>query len=111
MKFKSVFDNFKALSNGTDAFKCLKNICEALIIENNNSIENSALFLIYGFAKNYVLIYEDQEVTPEFASKAKNKLLDYMSELNSAIESKDPDMILSAMNNISRNHLQNSRIF
>ena len=75
MKFQFIFENFKALPNGTDAFKQLKILCEQEI-GNNNNLDNSALFLIYGFAKNYVLLYEDQEVTPEFAKKAKSTELE-----------------------------------
>ena len=51
MKFQFIFENFKALPNGTDAFKQLKILCEQEI-GNNNNLDNSALFLIYGFAKN-----------------------------------------------------------
>ena len=54
MKFQNIFENFQALSNGTDAFKQLKNQCEQSIKNSNNELEYTAIFLIYGFAKNYV---------------------------------------------------------
>lgn len=110
MKFQFIFENFKALPNGTDAFKQLKILCEQEI-GNNNNLDNSALFLIYGFAKNYVLLYEDQEVTPEFAKKAKSQLIDYMSELNIALISQDSNLILETLNNISKKYFKSSRVF
>lgn len=111
MKFQNIFENFQALSNGTDAFKQLKNQCEQSIKNSNNELEYSALFLIYGFAKNYVLLYEDQEVLPKFAEKAKNQLCDYMSELNTALITQKPEATLKVLNRISKNYFESSRIF
>ncbi|OIJ29364.1 MULTISPECIES: hypothetical protein [Acinetobacter] len=111
MTFQFIFENFKALSNGTDAFKQLKALCEQSISNDNNNLDSSALFLIYGFAKNYVLLYEDQEITPEFAKKAKNQLIDYMSELNTALISQDSNLILNTLNNISKKYFKSSKIF
>jgi hypothetical protein len=111
MKFQFIFENFKALSNGTDAFKQLKILCEKEIGNDDNNLDSSALFFIYGFARNYVLLYEDQEVNPEFAKKAKNQLIDYMSELNTALITQDSNLILDTLNNISKKYFKSSRIF
>src|SRR5690606_36803091 len=100
MKFQFIFDNFKALPNGTDAFKQLKILCEQEI-GNNNNLDNSALLLISEFAKNYVSLYEDQEVTPQFAKKARSQLIDHMSELNLALIILDSNLVLETLNNIS----------
>jgi len=56
-------------------------------------------------------LYEDQEVTPEFAKKAKSQLIDYMSELNIALISQDSNLILETLNNISKKYFKSSRIF
>ena len=84
MIFQSILTQFQTLSSGTDAFKQLKQVCEQSIPLATDSSEQTALFLIYGFAKNYVLLYEDQAVTSEFAQAAKQQLLDYMLKLDSA---------------------------
>ena len=111
MKFQFIFENFKALPNGTDAFKQLKILCEQEISKDDNNLDSSALFFIHRFAKNYVLLYEDQEVTPEFSQKAKNQLIDYMSELNTALISQDSNLILDTLNNISKKYFKSSKIF
>ena len=56
MTFQSIFENFQTLPNGTDAFKQLKNECEHAIKAAEAPLESCSLFLIYGFAKNYVLL-------------------------------------------------------
>ncbi|MGK9155851.1 hypothetical protein [Acinetobacter radioresistens] len=111
MTFQSILENFKAASNGTDAFKQLKVLCQQSISNVNNNLDSSALFLIYGFAKNYVLLYEDQEVNPEFAKKAKNQLISYMSELNTALITQDSHLVLKALNNVAEQYFRSSKIF
>nr|WP_314370471.1 hypothetical protein [uncultured Acinetobacter sp.] len=111
MIFQSVFENFQVLSNGTDAFKQLKVECEQSIKDSKDQLDYAALFFIYGFAKNYVLLYEDQAISPEFAKKAKDLLLRYMHDLNEALISQDTSLILSTLNQISKNHIESSKIF
>lgn len=111
MNFSTIFENFKILSAGTDAFKQLKNNCESALQKNTISLEHSSLFLIYGFAKNYVLLYEDEAVESEFASSAKEQLLSYMQILNNALQSNQSHIILEVQNKISYQYMQSSRIF
>lgn len=111
MIFPTLLKQFQNLSNGSDAFKQLKNQCEAHILNADSSLEKSTLFLIYGFAKNYVLLYEDQAVTAEFSAAAKTQLLGYMQQLNQAIETGDKALILDSLNQVTADYMQSSRVF
>ncbi len=111
MIFPSLLENFKALSSGTDAFKQLKQHCEAHILNSEYSLEHSALFFILGLSKNYVLLYEDQAITPEFAKTAKDQLLDYMQQLHDAIVTENKILILETLNKVTADYLHSSRIF
>lgn len=111
MNFSTIFENFKNLPSGTDAFKQLKNECEYALHIPSTEIDHSALFLIYGFAKNYVLLYEDEAVKSDFAHSVKQQLLTYMQMINDALLSKDSDLILKVQNNIAHHYMNSSRIF
>ena len=75
------------------------------------SAEQTALFLIYGFAKNYVLLYEDQAVTADFSNAAKTQLLTYMQQLNAALETQDKALILERLNQVTQDYMLSSRVF
>lgn len=109
--FSALLEQFQNLSSGSDAFKQLKNQCEAHISNADSHLEKSSLFLIYGFAKNYVLLYEDQGVTAEFSAAAKTQLLGYMQQLNDALQSADKSLILDALNQVTVEYMQSSRVF
>jgi len=111
MSFSVIFENFKNLSAGTDAFKQLKNECENALQAPNSSINQTALFLIYGFAKNYVLLYEDEAVESDFAQVAKQQLLNYMQTLNDALLNENTELLLLSQNQIIQHYMQSSRIF
>lgn len=111
MIFQSILTQFQTLSSGTDAFKKLKQLCEQNIPLATDSSEQTALFLIYGFAKNYVLLYEDRAVTSEFAQAAKQQLLDYMLQLDNAIQTGQKDQILDSLNQVTAEYMQTSRVF
>jgi hypothetical protein len=111
MIFQSILTQFQTLSSGTDAFKQLKQVCEQSIPLATDSSEQTALFLIYGFAKNYVLLYEDQAVTSEFAQAAKQQLLDYMLKLDRAIQTGQKDLILDSLNQVTADYMRSSRVF
>lgn len=111
MNFQSIFNDFQSASNGTDAFKQLKQQCEQAIQQQEQTHEYSALFLIYGFAKNYVLLYEDQAVTSEFALQAKQLLILYMVELNQALITQEARIILDRLNYVIKIYNQSSKIF
>lgn len=110
MYFSTIFEKFKTLSAGTDAFKQLKNECEQAL-QTSSDLDQTALFLIYGFAKNYVLLYEDEAVESDFAQSVKQQLLEYMQLLNDALQQKDLVLILQAQNQVTSQYMKSSRIF
>ena len=111
MVFQSLLEQFQALPFGTDSFKQLKNHCEQQIKTANLALEQTALFLIYGFAKNYVLLYEDQAVTAQFSNAAKTQLLTYMQQLNAALATQDKALILERLNQVTQDYMHSSRVF
>ncbi|MBP2546422.1 hypothetical protein [Acinetobacter guillouiae] len=111
MTFSILLEQFQNLPFGTDAFKQLKINCESQIAHSEADFEKTAIFMIYGFAKNYVLLYEDQAITAEFAAKAKNQLLGYMQQLDTAIQTQDRAIILNHLDQVTAHYMQSSRIF
>ena len=111
MNFSTIFGTFKSLSTGTDAFKQLKNECEQALNTSSIRTDQTALFIIYGFAKNYVLLYEDEAVESSFAQTAKQQLLNYMQILNDALQNGHAETILQSQNQVSQHYMQSSRIF
>lgn len=111
MNFQTILFSFKNQSTGTDAFKNLKNACEQSLKESQNTKEKAAVYLIYGFARSYVILYEDEAVTSEFANTSKSMLIDYMECLNEALLSKDDSAILNALNQVSDDYIKSSRVF
>ena len=111
MTFQAILSQFKSLSSGTEAFKQLKKDCEALILSGAATEESTALFLIYGFARSYVLLYEDDPVTSEFSQAAKQQLIVYMEQMNQAFQANDPAKILQAYNDVVQDYMKGQRVF
>lgn len=111
MNFQTILSSFKNQSTGTDAFKNLENACEQYLKQSPDLNEKSATYLIYGFARSYVILYEDEAVTTEFARASKETLMNYMSHLNEALLTQDDSLILSALNQVSNDYMQGSRVF
>lgn len=111
MTFSAILEQFQNLPFGTDAFKQLKINCESQIAHSESDFEKTAIFMIYGFAKNYVLLYEDQAITAEFASKAKSQLLEYMHQFNTALRTNSSQKILETYNQVTNHYMHSSRIF
>lgn len=111
MNFQTILLSFKNQSTGTDAFKELKNACEQSLKKPQNTKEKAAVYLIYGFARSYVILYEDEAVTSEFANTSKSKLIDYMECLNEALLSQNDSAILNALNQVSDDYIKSSRVF
>jgi len=111
MNFQTILLSFKNQSTCTDAFKDLKNACEQFLKESQNTKEKAAVYLIYGFARSYVILYEDEAVTSEFANTSKTKLIDYMECLNEALLSQNDSAILNALNQVSDDYIKSSRVF
>lgn len=111
MNFQTILLSFQNQSTGTDAFKDLKNACEQSLKESQNTKEKAAVYLIYGFARTYVILYEDEAVTSEFANTSKSKLIDYMEFLNEALLNQNDSAILDALNQVSDDYIKSSRVF
>lgn len=111
MNFQTILSSFKNQSTGTDAFKNLKNACEQYLKQSSNLNEKAAAYLIYAFARSYVILYEDEAVTTEFAQASKEALMNYMNHLNKALLTENHSTILSALNQVSNDYMQGSRVF
>ena len=111
MNFQTILSSFKNQSTGTDAFKNLKNACEQYLKQSSNLNEKAAAYLIYGFARSYVILYEDEAVTTEFAQASKATLMNYMNHLNEALLTENHSIILCALNQVSNDYMQGSRVF
>jgi hypothetical protein len=111
MNFQTILSSFKNQTTGTDAFKSLKIACEQSLKESPNLSEKAATYLIYGFARSYVILYEDEAVTSEFAQTSKQTLINYMHCLNEALLAQDDRAILNALNQVSHDYMNSSRIF
>ncbi|HFX6223094.1 hypothetical protein [Acinetobacter nosocomialis] len=111
MNFQTILSSFKNQSTGTDAFKNLKNACEQYLKQSSNLNEKAATYLIYGFARSYVILYEDEAVTTEFAQASKEALMNHMNHLNEALLTENHSTILSALNQVSNDYMQGPRVF
>lgn len=109
MSFKSAVDRFANSLPGTDAYVALRQDMQALIRSETSAA--AAYFLISGFAKTYVMLYEDQEVSPEFAEIGQKLMLNYLNKINAALEMHNKESLLAAMNEIIADYEQSKKIF
>lgn len=98
MNFSTAVHEFRQALPGTDAFKRVRVQCEQII---RNIPEHAAMCFVIGeFCRAYVLFYEDQEVSPEFAHQVKGQLLGYMDSLEAALHSNDERALSHALNQV-----------
>ncbi|VCU68937.1 hypothetical protein PIGHUM_00996 [Pigmentiphaga humi] len=109
MNFNDLIQRFAAQAPGTDSFLKVKE--GALALVSSDSRHAAAYFLIYGFARSYVILYEDQGIDPAFAETAKSQLLSYMTRLQEAFKSDAPADIVDAMNWIVLDYGLSGKIF
>lgn len=109
MKFSQVVENFSNCLPGTDAYVILRQ--EMLNLIKADPFAASAYFLISGFAKTYVMLYDDQEVKPEFAEESQHLMVSYLKVLEEALETGDKATLFEAMNAIVSNYEQSKKIF
>ncbi len=109
MNFSESIARFAGQAPGTDSFLDIKNAMQLLI--QQDPAHASGYFLIYGFARAYVLLYEDQGIAPEFAQAAKQQLLSYMQRLEQAFSTNDAGAQLEALNWIVNDYHQSDKIF
>lgn len=109
MTFSQAVNQFANGLPGTDAYSALKQSMLALI--SQDPLASSAYFLIAGFARTYVMLYEDQEIKPEFAKQSQQTLLGYLEIINKALQSGDKAKLLDAMNEVVNDYHKGSKIF
>jgi hypothetical protein len=112
-KFAMSFnDAVRVFSDGlacTDAYEELKTRC--LQLSKADPENAAAYFLVSGFARSYVLLYEEDAVPAEQAQRAKQQLTRYLEMLASSIMEGSPSARLSALNAVVLDYLQSDRIF
>ncbi|MES2511324.1 MAG: hypothetical protein V4625_15450 [Pseudomonadota bacterium] len=83
MNFQESAARFEAAESGTDSFKLLYKDAFRLMKEDAS---NAAFYFVVGVAAHgYVVQYEDQGVSPEFADKAKATLVGFNSKIATAL--------------------------
>jgi hypothetical protein len=109
MSFNDVVRGF---SNGiacTDAYEELKRSC--LQLSKTDPENAAAYFLVSGFARSYVLLYEEEAVPAELAQRAKRQMTRYLEMLASSIADGGASARLSALNAVVLDYLQSDRVF
>lgn len=85
MTFDEEASRFAAAESGTDSFKLLYKAAFALMTQEP---AHAAFYFVIGVAAhNYVLQYEDQGVTPEFADKSKAVVVGFNQRIAQALAS------------------------
>lgn len=100
------FSNWPAC---TDAYEELKDSCGQLA---RSDPENAAAYhLVAGFARAYVLLYDEEAVPEDLAQRAKRQLTRYLDMLASAMTDGGPSARLAALNAVVLDYVQSDRIF
>ncbi len=107
MDFKTITAEFAQTVPGTDAFLKVKQ--ESLELMNSDSANAAAYFLIYGFARSYVILHDDEGITTEIANAAQAQLLGYMKALEPNLG--DGQALLEAMNQIVLDYYGRRQLF
>jgi hypothetical protein len=109
MSFNDAVRSFSEWPACTDAYEALKNRC--LELARTDPDNAAAYFVVFGFARSYVLLYDEEAVPAELAERAKRQLMRYLEILASAIGDGSPSARLSALNAVAFDYLQSDRIF
>lgn len=96
MDFKTITAEFAQSVPGTDAFLKVKQ--QSLALMKGDPGNAAAYFLIYGFARSYVILHDDEGITAEVANAAQAQLLGYMQALEPVLG--QGQALLGAMNQI-----------
>ena len=85
MTFDEAASRFEIAESGTDSFKLLYKSAFRLMTDNP---ANAAFYFVIGVAAHgYVIQYEDQGVSPEFADKAKAIVVNFNKKIVQALAS------------------------
>lgn len=108
MNFKTVTAEFAQSTPGTDAFLRVKE--QALALMHADPQHAAAYSLIYGFARSYVILHDDEGITTDVADAAQLQLLGYMQTIDGCLD-KDDRVLLDAMNRIVLDHDGRRQLF
>jgi hypothetical protein len=97
MKFNEITEAFAESVGGTDDYVIVKKEMRALFASDPSHA--SAYFLVYGFARSYVILHDDEGIDPAYAKTTKAQLLQYMRQIEAAI-STGQEALIDAMNRI-----------
>lgn len=98
MNFAEMVNEFSKTLPGTESFKRAKKNCLEII--NLNPDQAAAAFLIAGFCRNYVLLYEEEALSFEFAQRNHALLLGYMAKLEKALQVQDAAKMFESLNQV-----------
>lgn len=109
MTFSEVTKTFAISLPGTDSYVKLRKAMRSLIQDDP---KNAAVyFLIFGFARTYVMLYEDQEVSPQFAEDNQKLMLSYLNILDEALKKQDAQSIYQALNKVVNEYENSKKVF
>ncbi|MEC3764489.1 MULTISPECIES: hypothetical protein [Cupriavidus] len=97
MDFKTVTEQFASSVPGTDAFLKVKE--QSLALMSADPDHAAAYFLVYGFARSYVILHDDEGITTDVANAAQAQLLGYMRSIEQSLSGGEQEL-LGAMNRI-----------
>lgn len=108
MTFDVDASRFAAAESGTDSFKLLYKAAFGLMTAQP---ANAAFFFVIGVAAHsYVVQYEDQGVSPEFADKAKALMVGFNNKIALALAS-TPDVAIKLLGEVSADYQFNVHEF
>lgn len=109
MTFSEITKTFATSLPGTDSYVKLRKAMRSLIQDDP---KNAAVyFLIFGFARTYVMLYEDQEVSPQFAEDNQKLMLSYLNILDEALKKQDAQSIYQALNKVVNEYENSKKVF
>ncbi|OCG23906.1 hypothetical protein A9G11_04550 [Gilliamella sp. wkB108] len=109
MTFSEVTKTFATSLPGTDTYVKLRKAMQTLIQEDP---KNAAVyFLVFGFARTYVMLYEDQEISPQFAEDNQKVMLSYLNILDEALNKQDAESIYQALNKVVNEYENSKKVF
>jgi hypothetical protein len=109
MTFSEVTKTFATSLPGTDSYVKLRKAMRALIQDDPKNA--SVYFLIFGFARTYVMLYEDQEVSPQFAEDNQKLMLSYLNILDEALKKQDEKCLYQALNKVVNEYENSKKVF
>ncbi|MDF7671252.1 hypothetical protein PT276_08620 [Orbaceae bacterium ESL0721] len=109
MTFSEVVKSFASSLPGTDTYVKLRKSMQTLIHEDPKNA--AAYFLFFGFSRTYVMLYEDQEVSPQFAEENQQVMLSYLKIVEEALNKHDDQSVYVALNHVVNKYENSKKVF